>query len=133
MSSSNRGAGLGRSAYATRFSGGHVSSVSLAAYAKINLTLEVLGPRDDGFHEVATIMQTIDLSDTVTLEPAESITLECDRADLRSVDNLVLRAAACSRRSPATPTAPVSSSKRASPCPPAWEAAAATPPRPCWA
>ena len=48
------------------------------SYAKINLTLEVLGRRDDGYHDVATIMQTIDLHDTVRLTPADDITLSCD-------------------------------------------------------
>ena len=30
------------------------------AYAKINLTLEVLARRDDGFHEIATVLQTVE-------------------------------------------------------------------------
>lgn len=46
------------------------------AYAKINWTLEVLGKRDDGYHEVRAILQTIDLSDTVTLSAADAISLE---------------------------------------------------------
>ena len=32
-----------------------------AAYAKINLTLDVLGKRDDGYHDLKTVMQTISL------------------------------------------------------------------------
>ena len=40
----------------------------LPAYAKLNLTLEVLGRRDDGFHQVATIMQTISLADVLEIE-----------------------------------------------------------------
>ena len=35
------------------------------AYAKINLTLDVLGLRDDGFHDIKTVMQTISLRDDV--------------------------------------------------------------------
>ena len=58
--------------------------LTLKAYAKINLTLEVLGRRDDGYHEVATIMQTIDLHDTVRLTPADDITLTCDDPSLQS-------------------------------------------------
>ncbi len=41
----------------------------LRAPAKINLALEVLGRRPDGFHEVDTVMTTIDLADRVTLRP----------------------------------------------------------------
>lgn len=66
---------------------------TLKAYAKINLTLEVLGRRDDGYHDVASIMQTIDLYDTVTLEPSNEITLECDVAELAAEDNLAFKAA----------------------------------------
>ncbi|MDR2753057.1 MAG: hypothetical protein LBB50_01960, partial [Oscillospiraceae bacterium] len=40
----------------------------LHAYAKINLLLDVTGRRPDGYHEVAMLMQSIDLHDTVTLE-----------------------------------------------------------------
>lgn len=41
--------------------------LTVKAYAKINLALDILGKRHDGFHEVAMIMQTIDLADTVQL------------------------------------------------------------------
>ena len=40
-----------------------MSSLSLRAPAKINLHLEVLGLRDDGFHELSMVMQTLDLAD----------------------------------------------------------------------
>ena len=36
---------------------------SLTAAAKVNLALEVLGKRADGYHELATVMQTVDLAD----------------------------------------------------------------------
>ena len=67
--------------------------ITLKAYAKVNLTLEVLGPRDDGYHDIVSILQTIDLADTLTLEPAETLMLECDDPSLRSSDNLVMKAA----------------------------------------
>jgi 4-diphosphocytidyl-2-C-methyl-D-erythritol kinase len=47
-----------------------------AAPAKINLALVVGGTRPDGLHEVATILQRVDLSDTVTLEPARALAVE---------------------------------------------------------
>ena len=72
--------------------------ITVEAPAKVNLTLEVLGRRPDGYHEIASVMQTIDLCDTLVLEPAESVTLECDRAELQSPDNLALRAAIMLRK-----------------------------------
>ena len=72
--------------------------LTLKAHAKINLTLEVLGRRDDGYHEVATIMQTVDLHDTIRLTPAVDITLTCDDPTLQSPDNLAFKAATAPSR-----------------------------------
>ena len=44
--------------------------MEVTAFAKLNLTLEVLGRRDDGFHQVRTIMQTIDLVDHLDIDTA---------------------------------------------------------------
>ncbi len=65
----------------------------LEAPAKINLTLEVTGRRSDGYHDIASIMQTVDLVDELTFEEADALTLECDVPELATEDNLVLRAA----------------------------------------
>lgn len=57
--------------------------VALKAHAKINLTLEVLGERPDGYHELRTVMHSIGLSDIVRLEAfsapicGERIIVEC--------------------------------------------------------
>ncbi|MDA1188396.1 MAG: 4-(cytidine 5'-diphospho)-2-C-methyl-D-erythritol kinase [Chloroflexi bacterium] len=67
--------------------------LELKAYAKVNLTLEVLGKRDDGYHDIVSIMQTVGLSDTVTLEEADGTTLDCDVPELSGPDNLALKAA----------------------------------------
>ncbi len=67
------------------------------AYAKVNLGLDVLSRRPDGYHEVRMIMQTIDLHDTVTLETrAEGgITIESGSSQLpNDSSNLAYRAAA---------------------------------------
>lgn len=63
------------------------------AYAKINLCLEVLGRRRDGYHDVVTILQTVDLCDTLSFEPADDFALTCSDPRLEGQDNLVLRAA----------------------------------------
>lgn len=44
-----------------------MKSVRETAYAKINLGLNILGKREDGYHEVSMIMQTLDLKDTITI------------------------------------------------------------------
>jgi len=48
------------------------------AYAKINLTLEVLGRCSDGYHEIATVFQEIDLKDTLSFGEASGINVEGD-------------------------------------------------------
>jgi len=66
--------------------------IKYLAPAKINLVLEVLGKRDDGYHEIRSLVQAIDLCDTLTFESAETISLKCDVASLESPDNLVIKA-----------------------------------------
>ena len=62
--------------------------------AKVNLHLEVLGRRPDGYHEVRTVLQAIDLWDELAATPAPSITLTCDDPALAcDATNLVVRAA----------------------------------------
>src|ERR1700730_3110321 len=61
--------------------------------AKINLTLEVLGKRSDGFHELATWMIPIALYDCLTIEPAVKMVFESNAPDLQSDrTNLIIRA-----------------------------------------
>lgn len=62
------------------------------AYAKINLTLEALGKRDDGYHDIASIVQTVSLHDTLTFEDSDGIGIDCDVPGLASGDNLAVRA-----------------------------------------
>ena len=53
--------------------------LALRSYAKINLGLEVLGTRADGYHELRTIFQAIDLHDDVVLRPRSAeITVRCE-------------------------------------------------------
>jgi 4-diphosphocytidyl-2-C-methyl-D-erythritol kinase len=66
----------------------------LTAPAKINWTLEVLGRRPDGFHAVKTILQTIDLFDSLELESAPELTLAATGEGLPPPqENLTMRAA----------------------------------------
>lgn len=62
--------------------------------AKVNLHLEVLGRRPDGYHELRTVFQAIDLWDTVDGEVASGLSLTCDDPSLAcDGSNLVIRAA----------------------------------------
>ncbi len=68
--------------------------LTVLARAKVNLGLEILGRRSNGYHEVVTILQEIDLADRLTFEEAPELTLASSRPDLASdPENLVLRAA----------------------------------------
>jgi 4-diphosphocytidyl-2-C-methyl-D-erythritol kinase len=66
--------------------------IVIDAPAKLNLGLEVIGRRDDGFHEIATILLAIDLYDRVTLSLADDLELSCDNHSLAGTENLALRA-----------------------------------------
>jgi len=63
------------------------------APAKINLVLEVLGRRDDGYHEIRSLVQTISLCDVLSFELARGISLECTEPSLQSSDNLAVQSA----------------------------------------
>ncbi len=54
------------------------------AYAKVNLTLDVLGKRPDGYHDLKSVMQTISLRDDITLEvnTGKPWELTCDKEDI---------------------------------------------------
>ena len=72
--------------------------LTIRAPAKINLTLEVIGRRPDGYHDIVSVIQAIDLADVLTLEPAPSIAFTCDRVELAGADNLVMKAADLMRK-----------------------------------
>jgi 4-diphosphocytidyl-2-C-methyl-D-erythritol kinase len=66
----------------------------LSAPAKVNLFLEILARRPDGYHDLVTCMVLLDLEDTLTFQPAAELELTCDRPGLSTgPDNLVWRAA----------------------------------------
>jgi 4-diphosphocytidyl-2-C-methyl-D-erythritol kinase len=68
--------------------------LKLAAPAKINFYLEVLGRRSDGYHEIETFMTPLALADELTFTAALELTLTCDDPSLPlDENNLVLKAA----------------------------------------
>ena len=71
-----------------------VRGVRATACAKVNWVLEVLQRRPDGYHEVRTVIQTIDLCDTLELHPASELCLEVHGEGLPpEQENLVTKAA----------------------------------------
>ena len=81
--------------------------MTIAAYAKVNFTLEVLGVRQDGYHDLRSVVVPISLADEVKLDPGDEVTLEMvgyggRRAtalpDIGGDDNLAVRAARLMQR-----------------------------------
>ena len=73
-----------------------MSELCLKANAKINLFLEVLDKRPDGYHNIETVFQSIELYDTVTLykNSSGSVNISCDNAEVPSdSSNLAYKAA----------------------------------------
>lgn len=67
--------------------------LTINAPAKLNLTLEVLGKRPDGYHEVRSIVQTITLCDTLRFEKSRAVTFICNLNGWDAGKSLVSRAA----------------------------------------
>lgn len=77
-----------------------MKTLRLPSYAKVNLGLEVLGTRADGYHELRTIFQTITLHDDIELRPhPDRIEVRCDHPGVPTdATNLAHRAAEALRR-----------------------------------
>jgi len=74
----------------------YMHAIKVPSYAKLNLGLFILGVRDDGFHEIETILQQIDLNDQIEVKLTDSSQIEfsCDHPDLQEANsNLCVRAA----------------------------------------
>ena len=70
--------------------------LELSSHAKINLTLEVLARREDGYHQIETVLQELELHDTLFLEESSggSLELYCNDHTLpRGEENIAYRAA----------------------------------------
>src|SRR4030042_1270967 len=66
--------------------------ITKKAPAKINLTLEVLRKRPDGFHEIRSVLQTIDLHDTLYIQAGDGISFRCDMQGWSAEKSLLSKA-----------------------------------------
>jgi 4-diphosphocytidyl-2-C-methyl-D-erythritol kinase len=67
--------------------------ITVKAPAKINLTLEVLGKRPDGYHEIRSIFQAIAFYDTLTFNSTPGVSISCDLPEWSAAKSLVSKAA----------------------------------------
>ncbi len=68
--------------------------ITLKAYAKINLGLQILRKRDDGYHDIETVFHRVNIFDEILLSPSSKISLMCNTCDLPfGEENLCMRAA----------------------------------------
>jgi 4-diphosphocytidyl-2-C-methyl-D-erythritol kinase len=75
-----------------------MNSVTLRSFAKLNLGLEVVRRRADGYHDINSVFVAIDLADTVTLEPLDELDARCEPpVTERMEDDLVYKAASALR------------------------------------
>ena len=64
------------------------------AHAKLNLTLEVIRKRADGYHDLESVIQTVDLHDVLEFsDQSDVITFQCSDATINDAENLVVKAA----------------------------------------
>jgi len=70
-------------------------TATILSPAKINLLLKITGKRKDGYHNIATLFQMIDLYDRVTFSPASAgeIKVTCSKGDIQPENNLAFLAA----------------------------------------
>ena len=67
--------------------------ISTTAQAKINLTLEVLRRREDGYHEIRSVVQTIDFVDTLSFRASPRLEFHCSQPEWSAEKSLVSKAA----------------------------------------
>ena len=66
--------------------------LTIEAPAKINLTLEVLGKRPDGYHEIRSVIQTINFCDSLQLAPSKDIQFKSNMSGWSGEQSLVVKA-----------------------------------------
>ena len=70
-----------------------MNSISLKAPAKVNLFLDIVGKLPNGYHEIESVMQTIDLFDYVRISKSDDIAVICTDKSLEGKENIAFKAA----------------------------------------
>jgi len=76
--------------------------MTATAPAKLNLTLEVLKKRPDGFHEIRSVVQTISFVDKIKISPGPRLEIKCNLPDWSSSKSLVAKAVSLLQNSTGT-------------------------------
>lgn len=88
-----------------------MNEIKEKAWAKLNISLDVLGRRGDGYHDMAMVMQTVSLADEITISPAPGISGIRAESDLNFIPgderNLAVKAAGCFFRETGIPPEPM--------------------------
>lgn len=69
--------------------------MKLKACAKINLTLDIIGIRKDGYHIIDSVFQSVSLGDYVTVNKSDVITVSCTDTTICDESNIAYKAAQC--------------------------------------
>lgn len=67
--------------------------LSIKAYAKINLYLDVISRYPDGYHQIESVMQSISLHDLIEISQSQDLSISCTKEELSNKENLAYRAA----------------------------------------
>ena len=86
--------------------------ITISAPAKINLTLEVLSQRADGYHEIRSVIQAISLCDRLSFEPADGLGFRSDSAEWVAEKSLVSKVAAWLKKESGTAKGTIISVKK---------------------
>ena len=69
------------------------TELSGMAHGKLNLTLEVIGRREDGFHEIRSLIQAISIHDVIGVKEAMGLSISCDLLNVPASQNIAYKAA----------------------------------------
>ena len=68
-----------------------MDKISLKACAKLNLFLDIEGKRNDGYHLIKSVMQSIDIFDRISVEKNTLLSVECSESCLNGENNLAYK------------------------------------------